>query len=320
MADTTAYDYDPLSEQPGQESQDPVLAEEYDYSLEEDGFAVESPKAEDFDPGTGEMDPDDIKAGEVQEEHFAQEAAEAEAEAKAEEEAEEEAEAEAEVIDETLYERAIEAGLTDNVIAAFDSQEQLESFLGPVGGDAPTDLPELEFPEELAPNWDEDFIDDEVLERIEARESHARQIMAQQQEVINDLRAEQETRQLDSMFASAPEAFQELLGGNKTLVQLHSSSDKELIEKRGSVVETMRALQARNPDAPQEALFEKALRAEFPEAQTKFEQRKLSQSLKQNKGRTLGRANRGNSQRNLSPEQRAIKRIEDRLERSGGLI
>lgn len=287
---TTEYDYDPLSEEPVEQ---PLEEGHSDIVGDEDGFQVDPPKEED-------LEEPEVDHGDAPEE--------------------EEVVEEGEALSDELYNRAIEAGLTDNVIQAFESVDQLESFLGPVEEPASLEPLEIEYPEELAPNWDAEFIDEEVIERIEAREAHSRDLIQQQQEMIQQLQAEQETRQLDSMFASAPEAFKELLGGDQTLAKLHSSSAKDLIEKRGAVVETLRALQARSPEASQEALFEKALRAEFPEAQSQFEQKKLSRSLKENKGRTLGRANREISQRTLTPEQRAIARIQDRLERSGGLI
>jgi hypothetical protein len=292
------YDYSPVEDV--REDPAPAEADEnFSYGDEEDVISVEETPEENLDDGMGE---EEVTEG-------------------TEEPADN-------TISEELYQRAIAAGLKDHIIEAFESVDELESFLAPVGEQEPMEsqepIPEefssLEFPEELAPNWDNEFMDEEVLERMSERDKFVSEKFQEQNLMLERLRSELETREIDDLFAGSPEAYHEQLGGTGSLMKLHTSKAKDAIEARNNVVNTLKALQARNPDASQEALFHKALRAEFPDAEHKAQQQQLAKSLKTQKGRTLGRVKRGNPQRNLTPEQSAHLRIQQFMERRGGQL
>tara|TARA_R100000808_G_C2154841_1_gene166261 strand:- start:5316 stop:6215 length:900 start_codon:yes stop_codon:yes gene_type:complete len=229
-----------------------------------------------------------------------------------------------------VIERARNAGLSNEDLAAMGSPEQMEFVLNLLENKVEQRLEEVtaavengEAPDDEQASDDVSWIDnldpDEAVDSDSARAVKAMKAkMDEMTRALESMTAQTQTVKHDSLFSALSKEWNDLFGGAKT-----SDQTVEQMSNRDAVVEEMETLRngyrSRKRKMPDDSeLFERALNSAFGDQVKDFARQDLNEKLQKRESQFISRASNTGSQGDLlNGRERAYQNVAQKMKDLG---
>lgn len=234
--------------------------------------------------------------------------------------------AEKQALPDELVGRAKEAGLSDEDIESFSS-DQLEKVLSLVktetGDQQQTDKPKSDYnSEEFKVELDPDIYDPDICKAINSTAEQINGLKTKLNEVTSALAAQSELsfeKDFESMIATLGDEFSDTLGkGDLEAI----GSDSEHFKNRCKVIDEMNAIatgytQTGKKVPSQKKLFERAVNSVFGDKVKSNVRKEVAAQLEKRSSQIISRPTSKKGKDNMSPERRATNVVKEKLREFG---